>query len=558
MVDAGSHHHSVGRRHISKACTPCRESKIKCDGGRPVCGVCKAKSRKCNYDIGIDKRKISLRRAVELYSRRVAQLESCLRRVGIAVPDPAPEDSRMLRDLSQSWGADTIEKSEATAQDMNGQEQLHAVGDRSVLSAVSETAPITGNQAQAPSDIEPDQFPLILPGGGSEVQLGDYIPSPSNQSPNFPHSLNMDADLVWYMSTLPSLSIDIDESLFSGSLPTLLPDDSSTERLSNLTSDPSAADEDGYDDTDEEDAAGVTYQFCDRLGTLLPAPSGEWRFYGATSNLHLVHGDLGYKPPGTKHTSNTPQTTLEHAGVGQVVDDKLISHLINLYFTWQNPSLHVVDRAAFEAAREKRLTEQIENGFYSKFLVNAICAVGAAFERVKHPELPTPLAGFFAKRAKSLLDFELDNPRLSTVQALAILSIHEGAETHDTRGWLYSGMATRLAFDLGLHVDPTPYVSSGKMASEEARVRSVTFWGTFATDRMWGFYLGRPFHNTLENVTVRRPFEDTLWEPNALETAWTPYGTPAKDHETWPNAQEAVSGRWVALYEIMSELGYKM
>lgn len=67
------------------------------------------------------------------------------------------------------------------------------------------------------------------------------------------------------------------------------------------------------------------------------------------------------------------------------------------------------------------------------------CAVGAAFERIKHPGLPVPLAGFFAKRAKSLLDMEFDNPRLSTVQGLAILSIHEGAVTHDTRGWLYSG-----------------------------------------------------------------------------------------------------------------------
>lgn len=313
--------------------------------------------------------RISLRRAVELYSRRVTQLESCLRRVGIAVPDPPPEDSRMLRDLSQSWGADVIEKSDATAQNVNGQEALQVVGDCSI---VSETAPMTGNQAQVPSDIESDQFPLILPGGGSEVQLGDYIPSASNQSPSFPHSWNMDADLVWYMSTLPSLSMDIDESLASGSLPTLFPDESSTERLSNLTSDPSAADEDGYDDSDEEDAAGVTHQFCDRLGTLLPAPSGEWRFYGATSNLHLVHGDLGYKPSGTNHTSNTPQMTFEHAGVGQVVDDKLISHLINLYFTWQNPSLRVVDREAFEAAREKRLTEQIENGFYSECLVNAM------------------------------------------------------------------------------------------------------------------------------------------------------------------------------------------
>lgn len=50
-----------------------------------------------------------------------------------------------------------------------------------------------------------------------------------------------------------------------------------------------------------------------------------------------------------------------------------------------------------------------------------------------------PLADFFATRAKSLLDLELDDPSLSTVQALAILSTHEGAATHDTRGWLYSG-----------------------------------------------------------------------------------------------------------------------
>jgi hypothetical protein len=58
---------------------------------------------------------------------------------------------------------------------------------------------------------------------------------------------------------------------------------------------------------------------------------------------------------------------------------------------------------------------------------------------MRHPGLPTPLADFFGNRAKSLLNSELDYPRLSTVQALAILSIHEGAATRDTRGWLYSG-----------------------------------------------------------------------------------------------------------------------
>lgn len=78
---------------------------------------------------------------------------------------------------------------------------------------------------------------------------------------------------------------------------------------------------------------------------------------------------------------------------------------------------------------------------FSKLLTVHRCAVGASFERRKHPELPAPLSDFFANRAKSLLDSELDKPRLSTVQALAILSTHEGGATRDTRGWLYSGMS---------------------------------------------------------------------------------------------------------------------
>ena len=116
-------------------------------------------------------------------------------------------------------------------------------------------------------------------------------------------------------------------------------------------------------------------------------------------------------------------------------------------------------------------------------------------------------------------------------------------------------MAMRLAFDLGLHIDPTPYVMRGKMAAVEARVRNVTFWGTFATDRMWGFYLGRPFYNALENVSLRRPSEDPVAYPISF---WTPYGTPDSEQGMWLDIQELIAGRWVALYEIMSELGCKM
>lgn len=74
------------------------------------------------------------------------------------------------------------------------------------------------------------------------------------------------------------------------------------------------------------------------------------------------------------------------------------------------------------------------------FLTSTRCAIGALFERKTHPDLPTPLSDFFADRAKAILDMELASPRLSTIQALAILSIHEGIAIRDTRAWVYSGM----------------------------------------------------------------------------------------------------------------------
>jgi hypothetical protein len=44
-------------------------------------------------------------------------------------------------------------------------------------------------------------------------------------------------------------------------------------------------------------------------------------------------------------------------------------------------------------------------------------------------------------------------------------------------------MAMRLAIDFGLHVSTKAYVEAGSMSVEEARGRSVAFWGSFATDQ---------------------------------------------------------------------------
>jgi hypothetical protein len=45
------------------------------------------------------------------------------------------------------------------------------------------------------------------------------------------------------------------------------------------------------------------------------------------------------------------------------------------------------------------------------------------------------------------------------------------------------GMSMRLAFDLGLHLDMTPYVERGDMSAFEADVRRIAFWGSYAADQ---------------------------------------------------------------------------
>ena len=99
-----------------------------------------------------------------------------------------------------------------------------------------------------------------------------------------------------------------------------------------------------------------------------------------------------------------------------------------------------------------------------------------------------------------MIEIELDHPSIATTQALAVLSSHEVGAKRDSRGWLYSGefvlpgkcsiistdrlgMAMRLAFALGLHVDVASHVEDGSMSQDEANLRRDVFWGAYIIDQ---------------------------------------------------------------------------
>lgn len=318
-----------------------------------------------------NRHRISLRKAVEVFSRRLAQLESCLRQNGLGVPEEAPEDSLMLRWLTESYGA-TVDALEATDFSMTDQERAQLYSYPTIPGAAPEVDSTAQVQTNSSGVVEQGQSQVGLP-DNSGMSIGGHVPETSQLLPT--EKWDVDSDFVWYMSTLPSLSMDINE-MMPGSLPTSFTDDSSIElQMSDSASGPSATNAPSMDDegdTDEDDTAEVTHQFSDRLGTLLPMPNGEWRFYGATSNLHLVHGSFGHDSAVLTHRRADPQACLDNAGVGHVVDDELTSHLVNLYFTWQNPSLYIVDQTGFETARMQYLNNRTKSGLYSELLVNAM------------------------------------------------------------------------------------------------------------------------------------------------------------------------------------------
>lgn len=77
---------------------------------------------------------------------------------------------------------------------------------------------------------------------------------------------------------------------------------------------------------------------------------------------------------------------------------------------------------------------------------------------------------------------EHEKAKLCTVQALAIMSVREAGCGREGKGWVYSGMSFRMAYDLGLNVDATS-VGGSKLTDEEIDARRITFWGCFLFDK---------------------------------------------------------------------------
>ena len=166
----------------------------------------------------------------------------------------------------------------------------------------------------------------------------------------------------------------------------------------------------------------------------------------------------------------------------------------------------------------------------SRFLLYAISASSSKFssrtEVRDDPSDPATAGRRFYKRCDELLaeDSLLIYPKIPTVIGLVLLGSSYNARGEVSKGWLYTGYALRMIYDLGLHLDPKETTDS----TEQVEIRRRVFWGAFVADKLQALYLGRPAAINLRDSHVSRDFMDTLEE----EELYRPYAD-AK----CPNAQ---------------------
>jgi hypothetical protein len=190
--------------------------------------------------------------------------------------------------------------------------------------------------------------------------------------------------------------------------------------------------------------------------------------YGFSSGLGLVPTDeFDITKPQHRPTSQL--------WTDVTADGDLVNHLMKLYFTWTNHCYPLVS--------EKEFYDDFVNGkteACSTLLVNAICASGSLWtddpRARQDPNDPQTAGDHFYRRARRLLFEDEVTPRLTTVQALQILSMREASASRISNGFRYAGWALTMAVELGMHLE------GWKTTPNEDGMRRRSFWAMFNCD----------------------------------------------------------------------------
>ncbi|KAM0261461.1 hypothetical protein ACHAPA_009781 [Fusarium lateritium] len=313
---------------------------------------------------------LPLRGVVELLAARVRELSQFINSHGLEVPPMQPEDTETLSYTLKALKLDHLHLSAAQAPPDNGDNTIQASSVISDRGHSAEPSNSVAGIAQPSFDAlsldnpqaEPFRAAQGLMGLANVVtdNAGDYQSvEPWNMAAN---PIIPDSETYPGHDSPGFASCNRDRQ------------DSAPIRQSGVSDRRTCSSMDLDDSIDSaEHVDELANQLSDCVGTLHIRPEGHIRFYGPTSSFSLL------RISATDITMNVHRTVrddgaehLDRLGLNNDVPSAIEEHLMELYFTWQDPSCHVVDRTMFKKSKATFHDQLEDAAYYSESLRNAM------------------------------------------------------------------------------------------------------------------------------------------------------------------------------------------
>ncbi|KAF4932619.1 putative transcriptional regulatory protein [Colletotrichum fructicola] len=239
---------------------------------------------------------------------------------------------------------------------------------------------------------------------------------------------------------------------------------------------------------------------------------------GTSMTLYSRRVKATHPSPGTPMSDDSPYD-LPLEGIRQIAE--VFFNRLACYFPFVEPKI---------------LDGHVRSGQASSLLMNAIAALTMRFCPVElspgtvdvGSDSPWRNGTYFLKRAKEQLVTLLAIPTTDIVSGILILAWAEFGDNNEAGLWMLSGMAIRMAQDMGLHRRPekeanpssvafwdrSPLSPDGKgLLSDEmsklhqAKSKLILFWTVFFLDVFVSLLTGRP--PTLKRSEVEVPIPTT-------------------------------------------------